>query len=125
MYADADLLNYRNMKQESLKTLDSLMQNFPAHTLYDDALFKKAEVLFSMRRYQDADSLFGKVVSLFPTGILSDDALFRRAHLRENFLNDAATAMRLYEELLKNYPGSTFVVEARKRFRALRGDKLN
>jgi tetratricopeptide (TPR) repeat protein len=125
MYSRADLLSYRNMKQEALQTIDSLMQLFPSHTLYDDALFKKAEILFLMRRYTDADSLYGKVVAGFPTGIISDDALFRRAQIREKFLNDNATAMLLYEDLLKNYPGSTFAVEARKRYRMLRGDKVN
>jgi len=125
MYANADLLNFRNLKKDALLTLDSILLKFPSHTLYDDALFKKAEILASLRRFTEADSLYGKVVAGFPTGVLSDDALFRRAQLQEKFLNDNSTAMQLYEELLKNYPGSTFVVEARKRYRALRGDKVN
>ncbi|HLG34235.1 MAG TPA: tetratricopeptide repeat protein [Bacteroidia bacterium] len=125
MFANAGLFNFRNLKQEALLTLDTFLQKFPAHTLYDDVLFKKAEVLFSLRRYIEADSLYGKVVSGFPTGVLSDDAQFRRAHVHEKFLSDNAGAMQLYEELLKNYPGSTFVVEARKRYRLLRGDKVN
>jgi TolA-binding protein len=78
-----------------------------------------------MRKFREADSLYGKVVSGFPTGILSDDAQFRRAQIHQKFLSDNPGAMQLYEELLKNYPGSTFVVEARKRYRALRGDKVN
>lgn len=125
MFANADLFNFRNLKQNALLTLDTLLDKFPSHTLYDDALFKKAEVFFTMRKYREADSLFGKVVSGFPTGVLSDDAQFRRAQLHEKYLSDNTGAMQLYEELLKNYPGSTFVVEARKRYRAMRGDKLN
>lgn len=125
IYSHADLLNYRNMKDEALKTLDTLIEKFPTHTLYDDALFKKAEIFSSQRRYREADSLYAAVVSGFPTGIISDDAQFRRAQIHEKFLNDIPGAMQLYEELLKNYPGSTFAVEARKRYRALRGDKLN
>ena len=34
-------------------------------------------------------------------------------------------AMELYERILKDYQGSLYVVESRKRFRSLRGDKLN
>jgi hypothetical protein len=45
--------------------------------------------------------------------------------LYENKLKDPAKAMELYQDLLTKYPGSLFVVEARKRFRALRGDVLN
>jgi TolA-binding protein len=125
IYSHADLLNYRNMREEALMTLDTLVTKFPTHPLYDDALFKKAEIFTLQRRYREADSLYGNVVSGFPTGIISDDAQFRRAQIHEKFLNDTPGAMQLYEELLKNYPGSTFVVEARKRYRALRGDKLN
>jgi tetratricopeptide (TPR) repeat protein len=124
IYSHADLLNYQNRREEALQTLDTLLTKFPTHTLYDDALFKKAEIYILERRYRDADSLYGQVVSGFPTGIISDDAQFRRAQIHDKFLNDTAGAMQFYEELLKNYPGSTFVVEARKRYRALRGDKL-
>ena len=56
---------------------------------------------------------------------MADDALFHRAELYENKLKDPAKAMELYQDLLTKYPGSLFVVEARKRFRALRGDVLN
>lgn len=125
IYSHADLLNYRNKREEALLTLDTLLQKFPTHTLYDDALFKKAEIYVLQRRYREADSIYGSVVAGFPTGIISDDAQFRRAQIHEKFLNDSTGAMQLYEELLKNYPGSTFAVEARKRYRALRGDKLN
>src|SRR5258706_9329211 len=125
IYSHADLLNYRNRRGEALQTLDTLLEKFPTHTLYDDALFKKAEIFVLEKRYREADSLYGNVVSGFPTGIISDDAQFRRAQIHEKFLNDTAGAMQLYEELLKNYPGSTFAVEARKHYRALRGDKVN
>ena len=33
--------------------------------------------------------------------------------------------MELYQQLLTNYPGSLFAVEARKRYRSLRGDIIN
>ena len=56
---------------------------------------------------------------------LADDALFTRAKLHESKMGDTAKAMELYQDLLVNYPGSLFVVEARKRYRALRGDVLN
>jgi outer membrane protein assembly factor BamD (BamD/ComL family) len=39
-------------------------------------------------------------------------------------LNDPAKAMERYQELMTDFPGSMFVVEARKRFRALRGDAV-
>jgi outer membrane protein assembly factor BamD (BamD/ComL family) len=37
-------------------------------------------------------------------------------------LDNKEKASELYQQLLTDYPGSLYVVEARKRFRALRGD---
>ena len=56
--------------------------------------------------------------------ILADDALFGLADIHENQLGDPETAQGLYERLLNEFPGSLYVVEARKRFRQLRGDVL-
>jgi outer membrane protein assembly factor BamD (BamD/ComL family) len=47
------------------------------------------------------------------------------AQLCETRLNDTSKAMEYYQELLLNYPGSLYTVEARKRYRSLRGDLLN
>jgi len=51
--------------------------------------------------------------------------LFRRAELQETKLMNKEKAMELYQQLLTQFPGSLYTVEARKRFRALRGDILN
>jgi hypothetical protein len=56
--------------------------------------------------------------------ILADDAIFKLAELHHYIYADETKAMEYYEKLLTEYPGSLYVVEARKRFRALRGDNL-
>jgi outer membrane protein assembly factor BamD (BamD/ComL family) len=43
----------------------------------------------------------------------------------ERDLKDTAKAMQYYQDLLTGFPGSLYTVEARKRFRALRGDLTN
>jgi outer membrane protein assembly factor BamD (BamD/ComL family) len=59
------------------------------------------------------------------TGISWNDAQFKLAELYEKQLNDPEKAKAAYEAVLINYPGSIYTVEARKRFRELRGDQLN
>ncbi len=39
-------------------------------------------------------------------------------------ISDLEKAKKLYEDLLTKYPGSLYTVEARKRFRKMRGDTL-
>ena len=61
----------------------------------------------------------------YPLDILADDALFMMANLYQDKLGNEEKAMELYERMLTEYQGSLYVVESRKRFRSLRGDKLN
>ena len=77
------------------------------------------------KNYAEEDSLLKKVVEKYSDGVLADDALYQRAALYDKKLNDSSKAMELYGDLLTKYPGSLFVVDARKRFRALRGDAVN
>lgn len=125
LYSHADLLAYRNKTNEALLTLDTLLKNFPGHSLVDDAWYKQAQIMDMRRNWHAEDSLYEKIISYDSTSVIADDALFHRAELHENKLNDKPKAMELYEDLLVKYPGSLFVVEARKRYRSLRGDTVN
>ena len=105
--------------------LDSIITVFPGHTLSDEVLFKKAQILKLKGRYTEAAALLQEITEKYGEDILADDALYQLGLLFEERLNDKGKAKTLYETLLTKYPGSLFVVDARKRFRALRGDKVN
>jgi tetratricopeptide (TPR) repeat protein len=125
LYSAADLLSYRNKNDDALLLLDSLQQKWPAHSIIPHAIYKKALIFDAKRNYAIEDSLLREVADNYPDGVLADDALFKRGLLYEEKLNDKNKAKELYEALLTQYPGSLFAVEARKRFRALRGDVIN
>ena len=124
MFARADLLRYRNRLDEALLTLDSLMLDYPGHTLEDEILLIRGDIAAQRGEFNAAIGHYEDVVEFFAMDILADDALFHLAELYDIQLKDAATAQSLYERLLTEYPGSLYVVEARKRFRQLRGDIL-
>jgi outer membrane protein assembly factor BamD (BamD/ComL family) len=125
IYSHADLLSFQNKDDEALKTLDSIEILYPGHAISDEVLFKKAQIKMKKGLFNDADSLYKKILDLYPDDILGDDALFKLAELNEYQFKNKEKAMELYQELLTKYPASLFVTEARKRFRALRGDQLN
>jgi len=124
MFSRADLLAYRNQFDIALSTLDSLIEEFPGHALSDEAWYKKSQILKKQQQYTKAADLLKKIVDEYPKDILADDALFELADLSETKLNNKDEAQRLFEKLLTDYPGSLYVIEARKRFRILRGDKI-
>jgi len=125
MYARADLLIYQNRNNEALATLDSLSMLFQKSPLEDDILFAKARIYLQQRKFDDAAKMFQQVGDDYSTELLADDAIFQLAELYEHQLNNKEKAMELYKSILLKYPGSVYVIEARKRFRDLRGDNLN
>jgi tetratricopeptide (TPR) repeat protein len=125
MYADADLLVYRNKLEDALKVLDTLEKDHPGHSIQDDVLYLKAGIQMKEGHFDRAAELYQGIIKDYPLGLLGDDATFNLASLYESQLNDKTKAMQYYENLLTIYPGSLYVVEARKRFRALRNDPVN
>jgi tetratricopeptide (TPR) repeat protein len=124
MYARADLLDYRNEDVRALQTLDSIPRVFGDHPILQQVLYKKAEILRKQGHYAESDSLFQLLVREYPDEVLADEALMQAAMLNEKQLNNREKAMSLYQELLDKYPGSIFIPDARKKFRALRGDVI-
>lgn len=125
MFARADLLAYQNRYDECLITLDSILTEYPAHTLTDEIKMLKASIFMKQGEYDRAKELYQNVVELHFADITADDALFKLAELHEYIYRENSKAMELYEKLIADFPGSLFVVEARKHFRALRGDQIN
>ena len=124
MYAVADLLIFKKDFDKAMVVLDSIPKFFPFTTLKDDILFTKYKVSIQKREYQEAAKFLKELIADYAEDLLGDDALFALAQLEEEEFMNEEKAMELYKALLTNYPSSLFVVEARKRFRALRGDQL-
>ena len=124
MFARADLLRYRNQLDQALSTLDTLVTSYPMHTLEDEALLIRAEIALQRGQFNDAIGHYEEIMELHFMDILADDALFGLADLHENQIGAPDVAQGLYERLLNEFPGSLYAVEARKRFRRLRGDIL-
>lgn len=121
-FSHADLLEYRNQHEAAIQTLDSVSAAFSYHPIMDDVLLLKAKIRIKQGRFSDADTLLGDLVAKYGTEVLADEALMLRAQLNDIQMNNKTRAMTLYEDLMTRYPGSVFVVDARKRFRLLRGD---
>lgn len=125
MYAQSELLVFQNRFDDAFRKLDSLLILFPDHSLDDDVLYLKARVFRKQRNFEKAAELLQKIIDDYKEeSIRTDNALFQLAGLYENQFDDKEKAKELYEILFIDYSGSTFAVEARKRFRILRGDKV-
>ncbi len=123
-YAAIDLLLFQNKTAEALIKTDSMMIKFPEHSLTDELLWLKSKIYCKMGDYPNAVMTLEKINTMYPDDILGDDALYALGTIYEENLKDNAKAMETYQKFMIKYPGSIFTVEARKKFRLLRGDKL-
>lgn len=124
MYASAELLLFQNKDEEAEKKLDSILKQYPGHALYDDIEYTKAEIYVRRREFQKAVPLLEDIIKNFGKDIKADDATFMLAEINEKELHNTDKAKELYKSIITDYNNSLLVIEARKRYRALRGDKL-
>lgn len=124
LYADAELLVFQNKFEDAFTKLDELKVAFPAHDLEDDILYLKADIHYRKRAYDAAAAHYQEIVDKHPKSIRLDNSLFALAKLYENQLDDKTKALSLYETLFIDYSNSILAVEARKKYRELRGDSI-
>ena len=120
LFADADLLLYRNQLDSAWEGFDQVTRQMLSHPLFDEVLMRKAQIRMKQARYAEADSLLQRLVDFYPTDITADDALFFMAELNEDYLANPAKALECYEKILVDYPTSLYVDRARKRYNALK-----
>tara|TARA_Y100000589_G_scaffold246893_1_gene234795 strand:+ start:125259 stop:127100 length:1842 start_codon:yes stop_codon:yes gene_type:complete len=124
LFAKAELYALQHRYDSAEYLLKKIEEEFPAHPIMDDVWYKRYEMYARQQQWKKADSALTTLVDRYPYGLLSDKALFKLAELNERILNNPERAKELYKQLLFNYKDSLFAEEARKRFRKLRGDKL-
>lgn len=121
-YAIADFLIFQNKDDEADKMLDSVLLADPYGKLADDVYYQKAKLAIKRQDYLTAEQLLGKIISAYSYDLLGDDATFLTAELYDFYLKDSSKAMEFYQKVLKDYPDSLYTIDARKRYRELRGD---
>jgi TolA-binding protein len=124
-FAAIDLLVFQGQLDEALLRYDSFLKNFEEHTLTDEVLWAKADIYLKQAKYKEAVVDLEKILKDYSEDILADDAIFLLATIYEEQLKNKEKAMELYQKQLTDFQGSIYTAEARKRFRALRGDVLN
>lgn len=121
-FAQADLLLEQHQYDRAFQLFDSIDRAFPSHGLADEILLRKAEAMQYQGKWQEALDYLNKIVTYHLYDILSDDAIFMMAEIYEKNLHDKEKAAEYYKKILFECKGSLLTVEARKRYRALRGD---
>ena len=122
LFACADLMIRQHKYEEAIIKMDSINLLYSSNTLGDDIYFKKAQIYMIQKKYKDVESMYKNILEYYPNELYADDAQFKLGELYEYYLSDKEKAKQIYQELLLNFSGSTYAVDARTRYRELRGD---
>lgn len=113
-FAYAGLLMFQNKDKETEELLDSLVKAFPEHPLNDDILLMKANLALKHQNYPKALGFLETIYTKYKEDVLGDDAVFKMADIYHNNLHQLDKAQHYYEQLIIDYPGSTYVQAARQ-----------
>jgi tetratricopeptide (TPR) repeat protein len=130
--ARAELLAFQNKNDAALTELNSLFTKkgvfinglIPGEVIYDDVLFFKAKLLIKQEKYTEAIANLSKIIVADNQGFLTDDIYFMMAEIYHNNLNNTEKAQVYYQKIIFEHPSSIYLVDARKKYRKLRGDNL-
>lgn len=97
------------------------LQSFPASAYADDAAYWMADCYFKQNDFKTAILRFDDVVTRYPEGNKAPDALYRQGEaLLRLGPGYAKAAGKAFERVIKEYPDSERVPEARRQLELLR-----
>ena len=124
LYARADLLSLQKKETEAITVLQDILENHKGEKIEDEALLKMGELYEIKGDFNKAETAYLKLIQFYNEDILADDAHYRLAKLYETKLGQPEKAKQYYEQIIFNFADSIYFVEARKKFRILRGDEI-
>lgn len=124
LVAKADLLQFQNQPDKALDILENVLVNYKSPSIVDEALFRIANLHLANNRIEKAIPFLQQIVDEHGDKILADNANFILGKLFSDQLNEPEKAKKYFETLIFNHPDSIYFVEARQRFRKLRGDQI-
>lgn len=124
LFATAQLNVMQHQYQAARPLLEGLLKDYPQSELIDNVRWELAQVALKQGDIGETKRQLEFLLQTHADDVLADDALFLLAELYERSLNDSKKARELYLDLLKNHPDSLYKVEAQRRIRQLRGERI-
>ncbi|WP_029034476.1 tetratricopeptide repeat protein [Salinimicrobium terrae] len=123
-YARADLLAFQERDNRAIEVLDTILSEHKGEKIEDDALLKQAGLYEEAGKFKKAEENYLAIIEHYQNGVLGDNAHYYLAELYAGELNQPLKAQEFYEKIIFNYADSIYFIDARKKFRQLRGDEI-
>jgi tetratricopeptide (TPR) repeat protein len=121
-FAKGDYLLYQNRSQEAITQFQSILKNFKGQEIEAVTLLRLGTLYEKLGDFTLALSQYQDIIDHHSEGIYIDEALYFSADIYNKQLQQQDKAKGLYEKIIFNHQDSIHFVDARKKFRELRGD---
>ena len=121
-FAKADYLWYQNRNQEAIQAFQAILKQFKGQEIEAVTLLRLGQLYEKIGEFSLALAQYQSIIEQHSDEIYVDEALYFSAELYKNQLQLPDKAKPLYEKIIFNHQDSIYFVEARRKFRELRGD---
>jgi tetratricopeptide (TPR) repeat protein len=122
-FAKAELKQYQNKRSEAITLYSQLLIDHKGDPIEDEALLEQAQLYEVEGRLEQARDNYQLIIDNYGDGILADDAYYRLGLLYQEQLVDLLKAKELFEKIIFSHADSIYFIDARRRYRRLRGDQ--
>ncbi|MCF6142245.1 tetratricopeptide repeat protein [Flavobacterium sp. K77] len=123
-FAKGDYLVYQNRDEEAITHFLEILKKHKGAEIEAVTLLRLGKLYEKKANFEQALNQYQTIITQHKDGIYVDEALFFSAEIY-NKQTVPEKAKPLYEKILFEHEDSIYFVEARNKFRQLRGDTLN
>jgi tetratricopeptide (TPR) repeat protein len=121
-FAKGDYLLYQNRNQEAITQFQAILKAHKGQEIEAVSLLRLGQIYEKMGDFTLALSQYKEIFDHHSDGIYIDEALFFSAEVYSKQLQQPEKSKPLLEKIIFNHQDSIYFVDARKKFRELRGD---
>lgn len=121
-FARADFLLFQNKKQEALVAFQNILKEHKGEEIEPVTLLRIGKIYEKLGDFANAIENYSAIINNHKDCIYIDEAYFYSAEIYNEKLKEFEKAKPMYEAIIMNHEDSIYFVEARKKYRQLRGD---
>jgi tetratricopeptide (TPR) repeat protein len=121
-FAKGDYLLYQNRNQEAIAQFQQILKSFKGQEIESVTLLRLGRLYEKLGDNTLALAQYQDIIEHHNDGIYVDEALYFSAEIYNKQLQQPDKAKVLYEKIIFSHQDSIYFVDARRKFRELRGD---
>ncbi len=122
-FAHADFLLYQSKPKDALAEYQKILVDYKGKEIEPITLYRIGKIYENQGDFTQSLSNYQMIIDGFKECIYTDEANYFTAEIYNKQLKDIEKAKKYYEEIIFKHEDSIYFTDARRKYRAIRGDK--